>query len=85
MLHFGLTSNAGFDDAYITWVSDGKLAWTVNSGGLAADNRVEIGPRPIPQEPLVRVYFFQLFETADCVFVAVHYHELGHVAKFRRR
>ncbi|KAJ7578527.1 glycoside hydrolase family 16 protein [Mycena floridula] len=42
----------GFDGAYISWVTDGKLAWTVNSGGLAADPAVEISARPIPQEPM---------------------------------
>ncbi|KAK7060394.1 hypothetical protein VNI00_001159 [Paramarasmius palmivorus] len=44
--------DAGFDDAYITWISDNKQAWTINVGGLAADSAVEISARPIPQEPM---------------------------------
>ncbi|KAF7291215.1 GH16 domain-containing protein [Mycena indigotica] len=42
----------GYDNAYITWISDNKVAWTLNSGGLAADPRVGIAARPIPEEPL---------------------------------
>ncbi|KAF8807739.1 glycoside hydrolase family 16 protein [Phlegmacium glaucopus] len=42
----------GFDNAYISWVSGGKLTWTLNAAGMAADSRVEISTRPIPQEPL---------------------------------
>ena len=38
---------------YISWISDGKLAWTLQQAGFAADSRVEIGPRPVPQEPMV--------------------------------
>lgn len=43
----------GFDDAYVTWVSDNKTSWTLNVAGMAADSLVEISDRPVPQEPLV--------------------------------
>lgn len=49
---YGFQYKPGFDDAYITWINDGKVSWTVKQGGLAADPRVEIGPRPVPQEPM---------------------------------
>ncbi|KAF5375370.1 hypothetical protein D9615_007927 [Tricholomella constricta] len=49
---FGFQYKPGFDNAYISWINDGKLSWTVKSGGLVEDPRVEIGPRPIPQEPM---------------------------------
>ena len=39
---------------YITWIQNGTAAWTIKAAGMAADTRVEIGPRPIPVEPLVR-------------------------------
>ena len=42
-----------FDKGYITWISDNKPVWTVMAGGLAGDPLTEIGPRPIPQEPMV--------------------------------
>lgn len=45
----------GYDEGYITWVSDNKVAWTLRGGAVGADSRVEIGPRLIPNEPMVRV------------------------------
>lgn len=38
---------------YITWISDGNIAWTMRSTGMGADPRVEISARPVPQEPMV--------------------------------
>jgi hypothetical protein len=35
-------------------MANDQTAWTIRSGGLAADTRVEIGARPIPLEPMVR-------------------------------
>ena len=43
---------------YITWINDNKTAWTMNAAGTAADTRVNIGPRPVPQEPMVRVIVY---------------------------
>ncbi|KAL1752846.1 beta-glucan synthesis-associated [Schizophyllum commune] len=40
---YGFEYVPGFDDA---------KAWTLRQGGLAEDPLVEIGPRPIPQEPM---------------------------------
>ena len=51
----------GFDDAYITWISDDKIAWTLNAAGVGASNVVEISARPIPQEPMVRPFLSDLF------------------------
>ncbi|KAG8691066.1 hypothetical protein FRC11_007089 [Ceratobasidium sp. 423] len=39
-------------DGYITWVNDNKPAWTIRGAGMAADPIVEIGARPVPQEPM---------------------------------
>jgi len=49
---YGFEYVPGFDGAYISWIADGKLAWTLEQAGMAADPRVEIGSRPIPQEPM---------------------------------
>ncbi|KAF7315039.1 Glycoside hydrolase family 16 protein [Mycena indigotica] len=49
---YGFEYKPGFGDAYITWVSDNKIAWTLNAAGMAADPQVEIGPRAVPQEPM---------------------------------
>lgn len=49
---YGFEYKGGFDDAYVTWVSDNKTSWTLNVAGMAADSLVEISDRPVPQEPL---------------------------------
>ncbi|KAK0469296.1 glycoside hydrolase family 16 protein [Desarmillaria tabescens] len=40
------------DGAYITWVNDGKVAWTINAAGVGADTDTEISARPVPKEPM---------------------------------
>ncbi|KZP16772.1 glycoside hydrolase family 16 protein [Athelia psychrophila] len=49
---YGIEYKPGFDNAYISWIANGAVAWTINGGGLAADTATEISARPIPQEPL---------------------------------
>ncbi|KAF9462094.1 glycoside hydrolase family 16 protein [Collybia nuda] len=49
---YGFEYKPGFDNAYISWVSEGKLVWTLNQAGMAADPVVNISARPIPQEPM---------------------------------
>ncbi|KAJ7762856.1 beta-glucan synthesis-associated protein [Mycena maculata] len=42
----------GYDSAYITWIANNKVAWTLNVAGVGADTESEIAARPIPQEPM---------------------------------
>jgi beta-glucanase (GH16 family) len=49
---YGVEYQPGFDNAYLLWISDNKRSWTARAGGFAADNKVQIGARPIPQEPM---------------------------------
>lgn len=49
---YGFEYKPGYDDAYIIWINDGKPAWQQRGPGTAADTRVEISARPIPQEPM---------------------------------
>ncbi|KAF8555182.1 glycoside hydrolase family 16 protein [Imleria badia] len=49
---YGFEYVPGFDNAYITWISDDKRVWTVTAGGLGPDPLTEISARPIPQEPM---------------------------------
>jgi beta-glucanase (GH16 family) len=49
---YGFEYEPGFDDSYISWISDDKVAWTIKAAGLAADPQTEIAARPIPQEPM---------------------------------
>ncbi|KAF8914199.1 glucosidase [Gymnopilus junonius] len=37
---------------YISWISDGKMSWTLNVAGMGPDPTVEISARPVPQEPM---------------------------------
>ncbi|KAJ3514147.1 hypothetical protein NMY22_g14838 [Coprinellus aureogranulatus] len=52
---YGFEYKPGFDNAYIAWISNNQLAWTMMAGGMGPDNIVQISTRPIPQEPMVRV------------------------------
>ncbi|KAJ8690649.1 hypothetical protein PTI98_012059 [Pleurotus ostreatus] len=49
---YGFEYTPGFDDAYITWINDGTPSWTIVGRGMGLDTLAEIGPRPIPQEPM---------------------------------
>ncbi|KAK0226391.1 glycoside hydrolase family 16 protein [Armillaria fumosa] len=51
---YGFEYKPGYesDNAYISWVNDGKLAWTINAAGMKADPATEISARPVPQEPM---------------------------------
>ncbi|KZP07659.1 glycoside hydrolase family 16 protein [Athelia psychrophila] len=50
--NYGFEYKPGFDGAYISWIANGVLAWTINSAGMAADPAVNISARPVPQEPM---------------------------------
>ncbi|EAU91774.2 beta-glucan synthesis-associated protein [Coprinopsis cinerea okayama7 len=49
---YGFEYKPGFDDAYITWISDGAVAWTLKAGGVGPDPTVQISGRPVSQEPM---------------------------------
>jgi hypothetical protein len=51
---YGFEYKPGFDNAYITWVNNNVLAWTMMAGGMGPDDVVQISARPISQEPMVR-------------------------------
>ena len=40
----------------ITWINDGKMAWTLYAGGVAANPHVEISAHPVLQEPMVHSF-----------------------------
>ncbi|SNX87331.1 related to KRE6 - glucan synthase subunit [Melanopsichium pennsylvanicum] len=48
---YGFEYKTGYD-GYINWISNGQRSWSLNSGALAADPRVNISRRPVPQEPM---------------------------------
>jgi len=52
---------SSFDDAYITWINDGKQAWLLHAPGMGPDSATEISARPVPQEPMVRLKYLYSF------------------------
>ncbi|KAK0501521.1 glycoside hydrolase family 16 protein [Armillaria luteobubalina] len=52
---YGFEYKPGYesDNAYITWINNGKVAWTINAAGAGADTATEISARPVPEEPLI--------------------------------
>ncbi|QRV93228.1 glycoside hydrolase family 16 protein [Ceratobasidium sp. AG-Ba] len=66
---YGFEYKAG-TDGYITWVNDNNPAWSIRGAGMAADARVEIGARPVPQEPMARNdYFLCCSTTYETIWV----------------
>ncbi|KII83673.1 glycoside hydrolase family 16 protein [Plicaturopsis crispa FD-325 SS-3] len=49
---YGFEYAPGFDDAYISWITDSKVVWTMKGPGMGPDPASEIGPRVISQEPM---------------------------------
>jgi hypothetical protein len=54
----GCFSTYGFEykpggDGYIQWISDATPAFELRAAGLGPDPRMEIGQRPVPEEPMV--------------------------------
>ncbi|KIK46662.1 glycoside hydrolase family 16 protein [Suillus luteus UH-Slu-Lm8-n1] len=49
---YGFEYVPGFDNAYITWIANNEVAWTLNVAGMGPDPTVGISARPIPQEPM---------------------------------
>lgn len=41
-------------DGYISWVSDGKVSWSMKGNAVPANAAAQISQRVISQEPMVR-------------------------------
>ncbi|KAF8609468.1 glycoside hydrolase family 16 protein [Ceratobasidium sp. AG-I] len=51
---YGFEYRPGYN-GYISWTNDDKPAWKIYGGAMGADPSVEIGPRPIPMEPMYMI------------------------------
>ncbi|KIM32090.1 glycoside hydrolase family 16 protein [Serendipita vermifera MAFF 305830] len=51
---YGFQYKPGYqsDNAFVTWINDNKLAWTLHGGGMGADPIAKISERVIPTEPM---------------------------------
>lgn len=73
----------GFDNAYITWISNNKASWTINAAGVGADETVNISARPVPQEPMVSWLSSTVFSAGLTQSIIVLDHEPGHLRELR--
>ncbi|KAJ7634387.1 beta-glucan synthesis-associated [Roridomyces roridus] len=48
----GFDYSPGFDNAYITWLTNNEVTWTLNVAGVGADTQTEISGRQITGEPM---------------------------------
>ncbi|KAJ7261149.1 beta-glucan synthesis-associated [Mycena rebaudengoi] len=48
----GFEYQPGFDDGYITWLTDNKVMWTMRGGAVGADPDTKIAARPVTEEPM---------------------------------
>ncbi|KAH6913815.1 glycoside hydrolase family 16 protein [Coprinopsis sp. MPI-PUGE-AT-0042] len=49
---YGFEYRPGFDNAYITWISNGIASWTLREPGVGPNPTVQISARPVSQEPM---------------------------------
>ncbi|KAF9534690.1 glycoside hydrolase family 16 protein [Crepidotus variabilis] len=49
---YGFEYKPGYDEGYITWVSDNQPSWTLTGAGIGADNDVQISARQVTPEPM---------------------------------
>lgn len=54
-------------NGHITWAVDGKRAWTMKPGALAANRLTEIGDRIIAEEPMYMIFNFHM---VSCCYLA---------------
>ncbi|KAI0030195.1 beta-glucan synthesis-associated [Vararia minispora EC-137] len=76
---YGIEYKPGFDNSYITWVSNDKPTWTVFESAFAADPRVGINRRPISQEPMYIILNLGISKS----FIRVDFSSLTFPAKMR--
>jgi beta-glucanase (GH16 family) len=56
------------ENGYITWMADGKKAWTLHADGLAANSGTEVGRRLIPEEPMSLVFNFGMSDSISAIY-----------------
>jgi hypothetical protein len=40
------------NDGYVTWINDGRLAWTVRAAAMGPNAVSMVNRRPVPEEPM---------------------------------
>ncbi|KAJ7473211.1 glycoside hydrolase family 16 protein [Mycena latifolia] len=60
---YGFEYKPGYADAYISWITDDKLVWTMNGNTVGADAATQIGARQVPVEPMYIIMNLGLSES----------------------
>ncbi|KAJ7024068.1 glycoside hydrolase family 16 protein [Mycena alexandri] len=60
---YGFEYKSGYADGYISWITDDKLAWTMNGNMVGADAATEIGACQVPVEPMYVIMNLGLSES----------------------
>ncbi|WVQ81378.1 hypothetical protein IAT38_003502 [Cryptococcus sp. DSM 104549] len=73
----GCLSKYGFEyapggDGYITWVNDGKKAWTIRGAAMGPNSEAQVGQRVVSEEPMYIIFNLGISEN----FGAVDFHNL---------
>ncbi|KAJ7114369.1 beta-glucan synthesis-associated [Mycena epipterygia] len=64
---YGFEYQPGYADAYISWITDDKLVWTMNGNMVGADAATEIGARQVPVEPMYVIMNLGLSESFGAI------------------
>ena len=76
------------EKGYITWVTDGKPAWTMQADAVAENPRTEIGRRIVPEEPMamiINLHASNNFQTVDWAHMTFpNYFRIDYVRVYQR-
>jgi hypothetical protein len=54
-------------DGYVTWVNNGKQAWTIRGAAMAANTAAEVSGRPVSEEPMYMIINLGLSENFGAI------------------
>ncbi|KAJ7207426.1 beta-glucan synthesis-associated protein KRE6 [Mycena pura] len=64
---YGFEYQPGYADAYISWITDDKLVWTMNGNMVGADSATQIAARQVPAEPMYVIMNLGLSESFGAI------------------
>lgn len=54
-------------DGYVTWVNNGKQAWTIRGAAMAANTAAQVSGRPVSEEPMYMIINLGLSENFGAI------------------
>ncbi|ORY28762.1 beta-glucan synthesis-associated protein-domain-containing protein [Naematelia encephala] len=64
---YGFEYAPGVDDGYISWVNNGKKAWTVRAAAMGPNSKAEVGQRLVSEEPMYLIMNLGISENFGAV------------------